>query len=438
MFFRSHVGLLTLAAVISLLANVAIAQPDVPPFYQAVMQMKPDGKLGQVIKQEKIKTPIKGAQAWRIAYISSDLTGKKTISTGLVVAPVGQNPAGGRPVISWSHGTTGNAQSCGPSQVQNPAKDLNEYFLVGGNSWTDYGLPNVQKFIDEGYVVVGTDYQGLGGGGRHQYAVSNTNGRDAINIIRAVGTMKETGAGKKAVIYGWSQGGGSTIGAAGQPEYIAQTGTAFDGIDIVGFVAMAPNDLAMYQPEKLDQASGTKMINDFATAWSGNVFDFAHFSQNMQGTQAAYPDKLKLSDIFTDEGAKALDDIYLNKCVHVAVDTINYTYGNSYKSLVRPQINNGLAWAQAIIDGAVNVKVKPAAPVLVIWGNKDTAMPPVMGDYYRKKVCAIGGNVARIQLPGDQTHFSTPGAAIPFYMPWIKDRLAGKPASDGCAAENVM
>ena len=438
MFFRSHVGLLAILVIVSLSSNSALAEPEVPPFYQAVMLMKADGKLGQIIKQEKIKTPIKGAQAWRIAYISSDLTGKKTISTGLVVSPIGQAPVNGRPVMSWSHGTTGNAQSCGPSQVENPAQELNEYFLVGGNSWTDYGLPSLQKFIDEGYVVVGADYQGLGSGGRHQYAVSNTNARDAINIIRAAGTMKETGAGKKAVIYGWSQGGGSTIAAAGQPDYIAQKDTAYDGIDIVGFVAMAPNDLAMYQPAKLDQASGDKMINDFATAWSGNVFEFAHFSQNMWGTQAAFPDKLKLADIFTDEGAKALDEIYLNKCVHAGVDTINYTYGKSYKTLIRPQLNNGIAWAQAIIDGSVNIKVKPSAPVLVLWGNQDTAMPPVMGDYYRKNVCQIGGNVARVQLPGNQTHFSTPGAAIPFYMPWIKDRLAGKPAADGCSAENVM
>ncbi len=31
----------------------ALAEPDVPPFYAAVMQMKPEGKLGQVISKEK-------------------------------------------------------------------------------------------------------------------------------------------------------------------------------------------------------------------------------------------------------------------------------------------------------------------------------------------------------------------------------------------------
>ncbi len=108
--------------------NIAIVRADPPmqPFYAAVMKMTPQGKLGQVIKQESIATSVKGAQAWKIAYISSDIAGRKTISTGLVVAPIGQAPAGGRPVMSWAHGTTGSAQNCRPSQVINPAAPLNE------------------------------------------------------------------------------------------------------------------------------------------------------------------------------------------------------------------------------------------------------------------------------------------------------------------------
>lgn len=425
-------------AACGLSATAVFADPAVPPFYQSVMQMKPEGKLGQVIKKEKIATPILGAQAWRIAYISSDLNDKKTISTGLVVAPIGPMPAGGRPLISWSHGTTGNAQNCGPSQVENPARSLNQYFLVNGDSWTDYGLPSLEKFIKDGYVVVGTDYQGLGGGGRHQYAVAKTNGRDAINAARAAGSMKETGAGKKTVMIGWSQGAGSTAGASSQAEYIAEKGTAFDDLEIVGFVAMAIPDLAMYAPATLDEAGATKMVNDFATAWSVDSFAFAHMSMNLWGTQAAYPDKLKLSDIFTDEGAQVLDEIYLNKCVHVATDTINFNYGANYKSLLRPQPQNTVAWANAIVAGSVDNKAKPVAPMLILYGNKDTTLPPVMGEYYQKQVCAIGGNVARVQLPGDQNHFTTPPVSVPFYLPWIKDRISGKPAIDGCAAENTM
>jgi pimeloyl-ACP methyl ester carboxylesterase len=419
-------------------SSFAFAEPAVPPFYQAVMKMTPEGSLGQILKKERVEISIPGAQAWRIAYISSDLNDKKTISTGLVVAPKGKSPSGGRPIISWSHGTTGNAQNCGPSQVESPAQSLNQYFLVNGNSWTDYGLPSLEQFIKEGYVVVGTDYQGLGGGGRHQYAVAKTNGRDAINAARAAGSMKESSAGKKTIMIGWSQGAGSTAGAASQADYIAQKGTAFDGLDIVGFVAMAVPDLAMYRPATLDQAGAEKMISDFATAWSVDSFAFAHMSMNLWGTQAAFPDKLKLSDIFTEEGAKVLDEIYLNKCVHVSTDTINFNYGSSYKTLLRAHSQNALAWAQAIIDGSVDNSTKPVAPVLILYGNKDTTLPPIMGEYYRKQICAIGGNVARVQLPGDQNHFTTPPVSVPFYTQWIKDRLAGKTPGNGCAAENVM
>lgn len=438
MSLNSNIALAALLAFASVapaaaIADDAVSTVSVPPFYQDVMKMKPEGKLGQIIKKEQVATPIPGAQAWRIAYISSDLNDVPTISTGLVVAPLGEAPAGGRPIISWSHGTTGNSQNCGPSQVENPAQSLNQYFLVNGNSSTDYGLPSLAEFIKEGYIVVGTDYQGLGGGGRHQYAVAKTNGRDAINAARAAGSMAEIGAGKKTLMIGWSQGAGSTVGAS-QADYVAKTGTAFDGIEVVGFVAMSVPDFAMYAPPTMDEAGATKMVNDFATAWSVDSFAFAHMSMNLWGTQAAFPDKLKLSDIFTDEGAKVLDQIYSNKCVHTATDTINFNFGQNYKSMLRPQPQNTLAWAQAILAGTLDSTVKPIAPVLILYGNKDTTLPPSMGEFYKNKICAIGGNVARIQLPGDQNHFTTPPMSPPFYLPWIKDRLAGVPAPDGCAA----
>ena len=224
----SCLSVLVFGTAISVLSSAVYGDPPMPPFYTAVAKVAPEGKLGQVVKQEKIATSVKGAQAWRVAYISSDISGRKTIATGMVVAPTSLAPAGGRPVMSWAHGTTGTAQNCGPSQVFDPAIPLNQYFLVGGNSWTDYGIPSVEEWIKEGYVITATDYQGLGGGGKHQYGVSATNGMDAINAVRAAGSMKETGANKKTLIYGWSQGGGATIAAASMPDYISQKGTAFE------------------------------------------------------------------------------------------------------------------------------------------------------------------------------------------------------------------
>jgi pimeloyl-ACP methyl ester carboxylesterase len=425
--------LLTLifGSLFSLSAFVVHAEPPVQPFYAAAMKMKPDGKLGQVIKQEKIATSFNGAQAWRIAYISSDIAGRKTISTGLVVAPVGPAPTGGRPVMSWAHGTTGAAQNCGPSQVLDPAVPLNEYFLVGGNSWTDYGIPAIEEFIKEGYVIVATDYQGLGGGGRHQYSVAATNAMDTLNAARAAVSMKETGANKKTVIYGWSQGGGATIALAGMPDYIKQTGTAADNLDILGFVALAPQDISIFAPTgKVDQAAGDKYFDGLQKMFLDNVFNFTHATMYYWGTQAAFPN-LKLSDVFTDEGVKVANAIYSNKCMHAASDTFNFNYGTNYGSLLKKTPSNTIAWTQAMIKGGVP-EVKPVAPVQIYFGSKDTAVPPMMHKLYQDQVCKLGGNVGRMQLPGEQSHFTTPGSSKPFYLAWVKDRIAGKALPNAC------
>ena len=422
---------LAIGSLLGVVFSGAHANPPMPPFYASVMKMAPEGKLGQIIKKEKIDTSVKGAQAWKIAYISSDVAGRKTIATGMIISPVGSAPKEGRPILAWAHGTTGSAQNCGPSQITDPATPLNEYFLMDGNSWTDYGIPNVEQFIKEGYVIVATDYQGQGGGGKHQYAVAQANGRDAINSARAASSMKEVSAGKKTIIYGWSQGGGATIAAASLPDYQAQKGTAADDLQYLGFVALAPDDVAvMLANPPTDEAGATKLMNGFTQANVPNVFLFAHYMMGLWGTQAAFPG-LQLTDVLTDDGAKVADKLASNKCVHVMADTFTYTYGDNYKSLLKPTATNSLAWVKAFIDGSVK-PVKPVAPVVIYWGTKDTAVPPVMHELYQKQMCAMGANVGRNQLPGEQTHFTTPGVSAPMYLEWVKDRIAGKPLANAC------
>ena len=91
---------IAIAAVGAIAASTnAAADVALLPFYAGVAQMKPEGKLGQILKKEEIDTSITGARAWRIAYVSSDVADRKTISTGLVVAPTGTAPKEGRPVV---------------------------------------------------------------------------------------------------------------------------------------------------------------------------------------------------------------------------------------------------------------------------------------------------------------------------------------------------
>lgn len=421
---------LLLSSGLILSSSLAIASPSVAPFYQQTALIQPVGKLGQIVKREQISTQIPGAEAWKIAYISSDVNNKRTMATALVVAPSGA--AKDRPILAWAHGTTGTAQNNGPSQVENPAVPLNEYFLIGGNSYTDYGLPAVEKFIRAGYVVVGTDYQGLGGGGRHQYAVALTNGRDVINSVRAVSSEQLGGAGKTSIAYGWSQGGGAMLAMASDRDYIAEKGTASDDILFKGFVALAPDDVAVEIGDKpLDQAAAEKIMSGLRDQFSYDLPNFTHYIMSIWGTQSAFPEQLKLTDIFTDEAALAIDEILSNKGIHAAADTVNFNFGPNFKSLLRPAPTNTIAWVNAFKKGSV-VPVNPVAPVIIYYGTKDTAVPIIMGKLYQEQMCRTGAQIERVQLPGEQSHFTTPGTAEPLYVQWIADRLADKPILNPC------
>lgn len=428
------VGIILLCLAFPSLAKPEFGPVDMGEFYTSLPELNPNAKLGDIIKSERIQTSVSNVQAWKIAYVSSDVLDQKTIATAIVAAPEKTPSKADRPVVAWAHGTTGTAQTCGPSQLLNPVQPLNQYFLPSGNSWTDFGLPAMKDFIKAGYVIVATDYQGLGAGGKHQYAVAATQARDLINSVRAVTLLKEVGAGSKAVMYGWSQGGGAVIAAASQGEYINTKGTAKDNIEIIGFVALAPFDVAVSFPsEKINSSQATDYLKKLSSEFGNNVFNFTHFAQSIWGTAAAFPE-LQVDDIFTTEGTKIVNEILSRKCMHAAADTFNFTYGSNYNKLLRTDVKNAAAWIDAFKKGSVS-PIKPIAPVIIYYGKDDTTVPPVMGKLYFDQMCKLGGNVTRIQLPGNQTHFSTPGSAEPLYTKWVSDRFAGKPVTNGCSSK---
>ena len=76
----------------------------------------PSAKPGNLIWSTPFKA-IPGAQAWKVLYHSRAVDGSDIAVSGVVVAPTGPAPAGGRPVISWAHGTHGIADQCAPSRT---------------------------------------------------------------------------------------------------------------------------------------------------------------------------------------------------------------------------------------------------------------------------------------------------------------------------------
>lgn len=427
LFFLCAATIATLTAPAELRAEPKVY---LAPFYANTDTLNAVGKpLGTVLASEAVTSTVPGSKAWRLAYVSSDPAGRRTVVTGLIAVPDGPAPTEGRPLLAWAHGTTGTARRCGPSQDAVPAQPLNQYLLPTGTTWSDVGLPAMATLLNKGYVIVATDYQGLGGPGQHQYAQPVSNGMDVINALRAARTFKPAEAGKKAVVYGWSQGGGATIGAAGLGEYIKST----DGVapvDILGFVAMAPEDIGIEMPDGITtEAEAVQAIQAFNKQMGDNVFNFTHLSMLYWGLAAAQP-SLNLGDVFTSDAVGKINSIMERKCIHELSASFSYSYGDTYNSMLKKTPTNALAWVQGI--QRLSPGLQPIAPVVIYWGNNDTVVPPVMHKLYFEAACKKGAVISRNELPGMQTHFTTPAASEPFYLQWIDDRFAGKAVRNGC------
>ena len=164
-----------------------------------------------LISSAEITTSLRDARAFRILHRSQDMLGSATQSSGLVIVPTKAAPD--LPVLTWCHGTTGLGDAGCPSAQPDPARELITYFTVEATAQIDYGIPGAQAFLDAGWAICATDYQGLGTPGLHQYVLNRTNARDAVNIVHAARHMG-LGVSTTGGAMGWSQGGGAAAAVA--------------------------------------------------------------------------------------------------------------------------------------------------------------------------------------------------------------------------------
>ena len=358
---------------------------------------------GAVKFHEEIPTSITGAVAYRIRYASHDLKGRPTESTGLVIAPAeaGEN----RRVMSWAHGTTGLGDAGSPSAQADPARELTLYFTPGSQTQIDYGIPGLQTFIDDGWVVVATDYQGLGSSGVHQYTVNRTNGIDAVTIVKAARELP-VGAGTKFGVIGWSQGGGSAAAA------VELDASDYGDLEIVGAVCMSPGvpSIALKLPGLGSALGGNDIPPD------------GHLFMILAGMATAFPDTLSLDDVFTAAGRRVFDQGWNSQPVHHFSDTLGRAYKHEGQ-VMAIDMTKMAAWLQAFNDASAAQR-KPIAPVLVQIDRQmeDGPCPVPWQLGYIDAITALGGDITSTTYPDDD-HFSLPQHAIGEARDWLAARF---------------
>ena len=179
------------------------------PFYSvgAEHEHAPPGtllKLEKTVDVSKYTLPPSTALS-RFVYQSEDLSGSPIPVSAYILWPFSPRTASdGYQVVAWSHGTSGISPDCAPSHMM--------------NLWQHYFAPF--QLALQGYVVIGTDYAGLGVGktasGKptfHPYLASPSQATDVLYSIRAAqSALPELS--RYFVVAGHSQGGGSAWACA--------------------------------------------------------------------------------------------------------------------------------------------------------------------------------------------------------------------------------
>lgn len=357
---------------------------------------------GTLIDSTEISTTITGARAWRIRYESRDTNSKPTESTGLVIAP--SSSGTDRRVLTWAHGTTGLGDAACPSAQPDPARELTVYFSIEATQSIDYGIPGLQAFIDDGWVVCATDYQGLGTPGMHQYIVNRTNARDAVNIVHAARQL-DVGAGTTVGCMGWSQGGGA---AAAVAELDVDD---YGDLHLIGTVTMSPGVASI---------AVTNPAGPSAALAGGDSPPDSHVVMLLAGIASA-TDGLELGDVFTPLGVDIINGAWNSQPVHHLNDTIARLFRLKGPILdLKPGVME--AWKKAI-EGGSAAQVKPVCPVFMCVDGLDggTVVPVAWQNAYADAVKKFGGDITIKEYPNDD-HFSLPYSCVGDARSWLNER----------------
>jgi pimeloyl-ACP methyl ester carboxylesterase len=369
--------------------SAAVQAPAVD-FYDVPDPLVP-GDPGDVIKTEPIDAPGLHGTLFRVMYHSESLRGDDIVVTGTMAVPSAPAPEGGRPVISWAHGTTGIADVCAPSK--NPVGRL---LLDQGN-----------QLLDAGYVLVSTDYEGMGTPGRHPYIVGESEARGVIDIVRAARNLDEVDASTDWVVWGHSQGGHAALFTGQIAEEWAPE------LNLLGTVAGAP-------PSQL------KLVFQ---ALQNSPFRHYILMAGV-GMEAAY-DEADLSETVTPYGLSKIGVVDTG----CANDIRDAYADDSIDDLMKADPYTLPTWKRLIDEQEPGV-ARTDVPILIIHGGNDEQIPVVSSQMLLERMCGFDQVVTRRVYPG-LSHAGVIGVSFPSMLEWINARFAGEPAPTDCTADPV-
>jgi pimeloyl-ACP methyl ester carboxylesterase len=322
-----------------------------------------------------------------VLYHSSTLAGRDIAVSGTIAIPPGQPPADGWPVLSWTHGTTGAADICAPSRDApgHPSHIYNQLADATLNQW-----------VKHGYVVLKTDYEGLGTPGSHPFLVGASEARSTVDILLAARQLFPA-IGRSWAVMGHSQGGHAALFTASLAPAWAPD------LDLIGAVALAPaggvhDVIAGLRPARTPAPSPGFLALVLIGA-------------------AAADHTVRLDQLLTQAALRLLAHAEI-----VGIDDLlvpGSPASLAPTEMFRPDADLGpLLKVLAANDPAM---LRPRTPVLIVQGHDDPIVALRSTDHIARSLHASGAMLAYHRFPG-RGHYDLIQAAHTGNVRWIDAR----------------
>ncbi|QIS06043.1 hypothetical protein F5X71_30380 [Nocardia brasiliensis] len=363
-------------------------------FYEVPQGLSPAAP-GTVIRSAPLSLPGVHGHGRRILYWSQDGQGRPTVSSGVVIAPLGD--ATNRPILNYTHGTVSLGADCAPSRQSD--------FAATMRPWLDGAL-------DRGWVVAASDYAGAAGtGDGEHYLVTADQGRDAVNAARAARNLPGTGAGTDMVIYGVSQGGLISLAAAAlTPGYAPELHLVADAANA------AASDIAGILRARPPQLVNGWAVVPFLTTQFPKVYP------NLDPTALLTPQAALRNREIAAAGCAATPFSALLPRLTALPGMGEYFKGDP---LADP------AWRRAFEENRAP-DMPPGIPVYLAHGLDDELVPPKFTAALAQRYCAAGTDVTTQWNPGVGHDNENEQAVAPKVLEWFTARLAGQSPPGTC------
>jgi acetyl esterase/lipase len=332
-----------------------------------------------------------GAKGYRILYRSTDANDQPVAVTGAVIFPAQQPKGTRRDVVAWAHPTTGVVSRCAPTLLPDLATTIQ----------------GIDELTSKGYVVVATDYIGLGTKDHHPYLIGASAARNILDSVRAARQIKHTGASHRFAVWGHSQGGHAAL-FTGQ-----HAGSYAPELELVSVAAAAPaTNLEELFKEDRNTSSGRSLTSMTVLSWS-RIFgipldDLVHDHAKHHFEELAHDCIETLADFFKlDRDEQALERKFLK------MDPLEH-----------PRL-------RTIMEENAPDALPQHVPVFIAQGTEDTLVRPHITKEYVTKICSQGNRVMLHVISGGSHMFAGRDSAY-HAVEWMAERFRGAPAPNDC------